>query len=117
MSRCSTRLSGQCARQAGSCQAASPRYLDVVATYQHAGRTQADQTARTAFWHCLDQTLHSLAHRHELVLGGDFNCSLTAGYPHTGTHVFTHCGRQTLAWWLLAAGIRGWQSNWGSLPY
>ena len=40
--------------------------------------------------------LHSLAQRHGLVLAGDFNCCLTAGYPITGTNVFTRGGRQVL---------------------
>lgn len=39
---------------------------------------------------------NSLAQRRGLILAGDFNCCLTAGYPTTGTNVFTHGGGHTL---------------------
>ena len=74
----------------------APRYLDVLACYQHTGHTGADLDARASFWATLDGTLHSLAQRHGLVVAGDFNCCLTAGYPITGTNVFTHGGRRVL---------------------
>ena len=74
----------------------APRYLDILACYQHAGHAGADMEARASFWTTLDGTLNALARRHGLVLAGDFNCCLTAGYPVTGTNVFTHKGRQVL---------------------
>ena len=74
----------------------APRYLDILACYQYAGHTGADMDARASFWNTLDGALHSLAQRHGLTLAGDFNCCLTAGYPITGTNVFTHGGRTVL---------------------
>ena len=73
-----------------------PRYLNILACYQYAGHTGVDMADRASFWTSLNETLHSLAHRHGLVMAGDFNCCLTAGYPTTGTNVFTHGGRQML---------------------
>ena len=74
----------------------APRYLDILACYQHVGHTGGDLEARATLCAALDAELHSLATRHGLILAGDFNCCLTAGYPTTGTNVFTHGDRRVL---------------------
>ena len=44
-----------------------PRYLDVVAVYQHPGHSSADLAARSILWDHLHTTLQSLARRHGLL--------------------------------------------------
>ena len=70
------------------------RPLDLVACYQHVfNRDKNRLHARQQWWETLEHILTGIPNRHNLVLAGDFNCSLQASPPHTGTSTFNWRGQ------------------------
>lgn len=66
------------------------RPIDIISCYQHTFQhSAACATARERWWTLLDQVLHSLPHRNNLILLGDFNCSLTESTCAVGCSTFT----------------------------
>ena len=71
------------------------RSTDVVAVYQHADyRDKTSYDRRQKFWTHLDQYLHRLPNRNQLICSGDFNCALQMQLPWSGTHGFRWQGRR-----------------------
>ena len=71
------------------------RSTDVVAVYQHADyRDKTSYDRRQKFWTHLDQYLHRLPNRNQLICSGDFYCALQMQLPWSGTHGFRWQGRR-----------------------
>ena len=65
------------------------RAVDLLCCYQYADdRTAMRKTQRAQFWNSLDKHLSQLPRRNQLLIAGDFNCSLHQDGRHVGT---THC--------------------------
>jgi hypothetical protein len=70
------------------------RALDIVATYQYvAARTPASNQQRATVWSALNDLLHTLPSRNNLICMGDYNCGLTAQPPWVGTTAFQWQGK------------------------
>ena len=67
----------------------NPRPIDILACYQHTfNRTTTCLKARDTWWTLLNNVLHSLPHRHNLIMLGDFNCSLSEQTNAVGSPTF-----------------------------
>ena len=70
------------------------RPIDIVACYQHTFQANtACHKARSQWWTQLEQVLTGIPNRHNLILLGDFNCSVDASPNNTGTQVFAWHGQ------------------------
>ena len=68
--------------------------LDIIATYQFvAARTPASTKQRATVWAALNQLLHRIPSRNNLICLGDYNCGLTAMPPWVGTTSFQWKGQ------------------------
>ena len=61
--------------------------IDVLNVYQHVGSSQ-NLEARDQIWQLLNQTFQDFLHRNQLILGGDFNCSLLHRSAAVGQGMF-----------------------------
>ena len=67
----------------------STRPVDILACYQHTYQKNPKcMKARNTWWSLLDQVLHSLPHRNNLILLGDLNCNLAERTPSVGSSTF-----------------------------
>lgn len=70
------------------------RATDILAAYQYADyRDKQSHEARQKFWNNLDQILHTLPNRNQLICSGDFNCALQQQVPWCGTDGFRWHGQ------------------------
>ena len=70
------------------------RSTDIVAVYQFADyRTKESTDLRMQFWKKLDEFLHTIPNRNQLICSGDFNCALTQQVPWCGTSGFRWRGQ------------------------
>ena len=62
--------------------------VDIFGVYQHVYRTHLtasqNKTLRGKLWDCLQKTLNGLPARHQIIMAGDFNSTLSAQLPHIG---------------------------------
>ena len=73
----------------------STRPVDILACYQHTYQKNPKcMKARNTWWSLLDQVLHSLPHRNNLILLGDLNCNLAERTPSVGSSTFLWKGCQ-----------------------
>ena len=72
------------------------RAMDIIAVYQFVDyRTKASMEQRRTFWDLLDQYLHRMPLRNQLICSGDFNCSLIMQVPWCGTSGFRWKGHSS----------------------
>ena len=71
------------------------RAFDILAIYQHVDqRSSTSMQYRDKIWTALNDTLHNIPSRNNLLCAGDFNCALSAQPPWVGTTTFKWNGRQ-----------------------
>ena len=72
------------------------RNVDVIGCYQHTWNRQTDvQSKRDKWWSQLDDLLSKLPRRNQLMILGDFNCSMQADTIHCGTTQYRWEGKLT----------------------
>lgn len=72
------------------------RPVDIVACYQHTFQpNRACHQRRAAWWTLLDHVLRGIPNRNNLILTGDFNCSLARCAPAVGTGGFLWQGAES----------------------
>ena len=71
--------------------------VDLLALYQYADYSTGDSAhKRHKFWLTLDQCLHALPNRNQLICGGDLNCSLPTATPWVGSSHFRWQGGRSM---------------------
>ena len=71
--------------------------VDLVGIYQYTDYQQQQSSGhRASYWSQLDMFLGKLLTRNQLIIGGDFNCSLDLEVPWTGSAGFRWRGQHCL---------------------